>query len=45
VPELAFENGKWVFTNFHYGDSDIPANENLLSVLQQLKKERDKAKP
>lgn len=42
IPELALENGKWIFTNFHYEKSDIPANENLVSVLQQLKKDREK---
>jgi hypothetical protein len=40
VPELAFEKGQWIFTNFHYGKTDIPVNENLLSVLQTLKKDR-----
>jgi hypothetical protein len=45
VPELAFENGHWIFTNFHYGKTDIPVNENLVSVLQVLKKDRgEKAK-
>jgi hypothetical protein len=42
VPELAFENGQWIFTNFHYGKTDIPVNENLISVLQVLKKDRQK---
>jgi len=42
TPELVFEKGHWVFTNFHYGSSSIPANENLVSVLQQLKKDRTK---
>jgi hypothetical protein len=42
VPELALEKGKWIFTNFHYQESDIPVNENLVSVLQQLKKDREK---
>jgi hypothetical protein len=45
VPELVFENGHWIFTNFHYGKTDIPVNENLLSVLEVLKKDRgEKAK-
>ena len=43
VPELALQNGKWVFTNFHYGETDISVNENLVRILQQLKKDRDKA--
>jgi Protein of unknown function (DUF3828) len=42
VPELVFENGQWVFTNFHYGKTSIPVNENLVSVLQILKKDRKK---
>jgi hypothetical protein len=42
VPELAFENGQWLFTNFHYGKTDLPVNESLLSVLQILKKDRRK---
>ena len=42
VPELAFEKGHWIFTNFHYGKTDIPVNENLVSVLQILKKDRRK---
>ena len=42
VPELMSKDGHWIFTNFHYGKSDIPVNENLLSVLQQLKKDREK---
>jgi Protein of unknown function (DUF3828) len=43
VPELAFDNGHWIFTNFHYGKTDIPANENLISILEVLKKDRQKA--
>lgn len=42
VPELALENGKWIFTNFHYGKSDIPVNENLVTILQELKKDRER---
>ena len=42
VPELAFENGHWIFTNFHYGKTDIPVNENLISILEVLKKDREK---
>lgn len=44
LPELAFKDGQWIFTNFHYGKANTPVNENLLSVLQQLKKDRQKAK-
>jgi hypothetical protein len=43
VPELALENGHWIFTNFHYGKTDIPVNENLVSILEVLKKDRQKA--
>jgi hypothetical protein len=43
VPELALENGQWIFTNFHYGKTDIAVNENLVSVLQILKKDRRKS--
>jgi hypothetical protein len=42
VPELVFENGHWIFTNFHYGKTDIPVNENLISILEVLKKDRQK---
>jgi hypothetical protein len=43
IPELAFENGHWIFINFHYGKTDIPVNENLVSILQVLKKDRQKS--
>lgn len=36
TPELVYEKGKWVFVNFHYGKTNIPENENLLSVLKAL---------
>jgi hypothetical protein len=42
IPELALENGHWIFTNFHYGKTDIPVNENLISILEVLKKDRQK---
>ncbi len=42
TPEVAFQNGRWVFTNFHYSAGNIPVNENLLSILQQLKNDRNK---
>ena len=42
TPELAFENGHWIFLNFHYPNTGSPNNENLLALLQQLKKERKK---
>ncbi len=31
------------FVNFHY-DHDVPGNENLMQILQALKKERDQKK-
>lgn len=34
TPELVSKNGHWIFTNFHY------EKDNLLNVLEQLKKER-----
>lgn len=40
VAEVQQVNGKWIFTNMHYGKSNIPENENLLSILRALKKER-----
>ena len=43
TPELALRDGLWVFTNFHYGKSKFPVNENLISILRQLKKDRSQA--
>ena len=42
TPELSNQSGHWIFENFHYQQTDIPANENLLSVLAALKKDREK---
>lgn len=42
VAEAQNVNGKWMFTNMHYGKHDNPADENLLSVLNALKKNRTK---
>ena len=42
TPELSKRNGQWTFVNFHYGKSDIADNENLISVLKVLKKDRQK---
>ena len=42
VPELVFESGHWIFINFHYDGAGIPVNENLMSILQELKKSREK---
>jgi len=44
TPEVASENGKFVFVNFHYGKSEFPENENLVSILDALKKSRDESK-
>lgn len=38
VAELTSKNGQWIFANFHYDKDD------LVSVLEQLKKDRDKTK-
>lgn len=34
VAEMVFENGRWLFVNFHYPNSTSPNNENLLSILR-----------
>ncbi len=41
TPEVKQVKGKWQFANFHYGKSEFPENENLLSVLKVLKKGRE----
>jgi hypothetical protein len=40
TPEVKFVKGKWIFTNFHYGKTNIPENENLISILKALKASR-----
>jgi hypothetical protein len=40
VAEVARKAGQCFFVNFHYGKTELPENENLLSVLKGLKKER-----
>jgi hypothetical protein len=42
VAEVACKAGQCFFVNFHYGKTELPENENLLSVLKALKKERQK---
>lgn len=42
LPEVAYQNGKCQFVNFHYPDAKGP-NENLLSILKILKDDRRKA--
>jgi Protein of unknown function (DUF3828) len=40
VPELVLEKGRWVFVNFYYVNAEHPVNANLLSVLEELKRQR-----
>jgi hypothetical protein len=41
VPELVLtKTGHWRFANFHYGPSKSSADENLLSILDSLRRER-----
>lgn len=42
TPELVLQGKQWTFVNFHYGQSDIPENENLLLILKALRAERAK---
>lgn len=42
-PEMAFRNGHWQFVNFHYQPGKYPVNENLISILEVLKKDREKS--
>ncbi|MBX9949983.1 MAG: YbjP/YqhG family protein [Candidatus Obscuribacterales bacterium] len=42
LSEVAFQNGKCKFVNFHYPGSKEP-NENLVSILKTLKNDRKKA--
>ena len=42
TPELRFKDKHWEFTNFHYGKSEFPENENLLSILKCLRESRAK---
>jgi hypothetical protein len=39
-PELAYQGGRWTFVNFHYGRGQASGSDNLLSILRQLRKER-----
>ena len=41
--ELQFAKGTWKFVNFHYGRENGPKNENLLSILHTLERERQKS--
>lgn len=43
VPELVFQNGRWVFVNFHYGVGGKPSErDDLLHILRQLREDRRK---
>ena len=42
--ELRPENGSWRFVNFHYGSDNGAENENLISILRRLKRDREQAK-
>jgi hypothetical protein len=41
VPEVAYNDGKCRFVNFHYADSK-PPDDNLLSILKTLRESRRK---
>jgi hypothetical protein len=36
IPEIEYKNKHWMFVNFHYGKTEYPENENLISVLKAL---------
>ena len=40
--ELQFAAGAWKFVNFHYGSENGPEDENLVSILRGLKRDRQK---
>ncbi|MBS2005622.1 MAG: hypothetical protein JST01_01185 [Cyanobacteria bacterium SZAS TMP-1] len=42
TPELSYKDKHWQFVNFHYGKSEFPQNESLLTVLKALKESRAK---
>ncbi|HEY9712049.1 MAG TPA: hypothetical protein V6C72_01190 [Chroococcales cyanobacterium] len=42
IPEARYKDKHWQFVNFHYGKSNIPVNENLVSILKCLREDRDK---
>ncbi len=42
VAELKSKANQWKFVNFHYGKSEFPENENLISVLKALRESRKK---
>lgn len=38
VPELTLKAGRWIFVNFHYGNSKDSGFENLVSLLKNLRR-------
>ena len=42
VAELTQNDGRWLFVNFHYGETKYPEDENLVSVLKNLRASRQK---
>jgi hypothetical protein len=42
--EVRPEGGNWKFVNFHYGSDNGAENENLVSILRRLKRDREHAK-
>jgi hypothetical protein len=43
VAEAVPYKGRWVFTNFHHGESKNSEDENLLDLLARLKNARKNA--
>jgi hypothetical protein len=41
VPELTFNDGRWLFVNFHYGRSERSDDENLIDILKRLQHDRE----
>lgn len=37
-PELKFENGRWLFVNFHYPGALYPQSENLIAMIRSYLK-------
>jgi len=42
VAELTLSNGHWCFANFRYGKNELSDDEDLLSTLKFLKRDRQK---
>ena len=36
VPELTLKAGRWIFVNFHYGNSKDSGFENLVSLMKNV---------